>query len=196
MGLGRIRQLRRRRSESSLVRRGAPAALVTMILGLLVVRAASGQGGIGPGGGGPMLVLFPYDEDRFDPTRPPKTAIVRLVDFERLSRLAEVDDPGQQSCCASGFRSASYPAKGSSRVVVETELGVVASGRSPWVWRLPVSGARDIEATLDGQKAPISILPGGQVGELAIPSAGRHVLAVRRSFATESEAGLESLSLR
>ncbi len=141
-----------------------------------------------------MLVLFPYDEDRFDPERPPKTAIIRLVDFERLSRLAEVGAPGQQSWVRAVSAVHHILRKGAREAVVETELGLVASGRSPWVWRLPVSGARDIEATLDGGKAPILIMPGGQVGELAIPSAGRHVLAVRRSFAIVSEAGVESLS--
>ena len=79
-------------------------------------------------------------------------------------------------------------------VVVESELGLVASGQSPWVWRVPVSGAREIETSLDGVKTSLSIAAGGQVGEVAIAKAGDHILTVRRSFGTRSEDGFEVLS--
>ncbi len=138
MGLSRYRESPRRRTESSLLRRAAPAALATGLLGLLVVRVASGQGGIGPRGGGPMVVLFPYEEDKFDPRRPPQTAIVRLADFEQLSRLAAAEDRGPRSCVRAVSAVHRILKKTDRAVLVETEhrsgrvrtvaLGVATTG--------------------------------------------------------------------
>ena len=46
-----------------------------------------------------------------------------------------------------------------------------------------------------GNRVPISIEPGGEVGTLAIPAPGSHVLRIRRSAATRIEAGFEALHL-
>ncbi len=192
LSLGRLGGSRRRRIESSLVRRASGAALATGLLGLLLARAASGQPAIGPDGGGPMLVLFPYEG--VDPTGPPQNAILRLADFNRLSRLAEAEAVAPRGSVRAVWASHRVRRKTGREVVVETELRLVAAGQAPWTWRLPVSGARDIETSLDRRKTPLSIEPGGQFGEVAIPRSGNHLLTVRRSFATKSEAGFEVLS--
>jgi hypothetical protein len=191
-GIGRIGESPRRRTESSLVRRAEGAVLATGLLALLFARAASGQRAIEPGAAAPLLVLFPYDGE-YDPNRAPESAILRLADFDRLTRLAEAEEVAPRSCLRAVRAVHHIRRKTGREVVVETELVLVASGQSPWVWRLPVSGAREIETTLDGRRIPLSIAPGGQLGAVAIPRAGDHVLVVRRSFATKSEAGFEVL---
>ena len=193
LGIGRFAPSSRRRTESSLIRRAEGAVLAGGLLAVLLARAASGQGGIEPAASRPMEVLFPYDGE-FDPKRAPETAILRLADFDRLTRLADAQDDSAHGCLRAVSAVHHIRRKTGREVVVETELALVASGQSPWVWRLPVSGAREIEATLDGRKTALSIAPGGQVGVVAIPGSGDHILAVRRSFATNSEAGFEVLS--
>ncbi len=195
LDLGRLGRSARRRSESSLRRRAAGAAIATGLLGLLVAQAASGQPPITPAdGGGPILVLFPY-EGEFDPTRPVQNAILRLADFNRLSRLAITEDVAPRGCVRAISAEHHIRRKTGREVAVESELVVVAEGQGPWVWQLPVSGARDIETILDSRKIPLLIKPGGQIGELAISGAGKHLLTVRRSFATKNEAGFNVLNV-
>ena len=194
LDLGRLGGSPRRRTESSLVRRGAGAALATGLVGLLLARAAFGQPAYEPGGSGPMLVLFPY-EVGVDPTRPAENAILRLADFNRLSSLAEAEPVAPRGRVRAVSAMHHVRRRAGREVLVETALVLAALGQAPLTWRLPVSGARDIEARLDGEKTPLSIEPGGQVGEVAIPRAGNHVLTVRRSYATKSEAGIEVLNI-
>src|SRR5205823_222406 len=81
-------------------------------------------------------------------------------------------------------------------IIVESEFELLARGRKPFSWRVPVSFAWDIEATLDGKAIPIAIEPGGIQAEVIIAEAGSHVLRVRRSAAARAdEAGAELLRL-
>ena len=182
----------RQRSESSLVRQGARAAFATALLGLLLVRAAGGQPPVGLGADVPILALFPYD-GQFDASRPAKNVILQLADFNRLSRLAEA----QAAATLHSLRAVSGVHHIGQRigrtVVAQTELEIVASGKPPFIWRVPVSGAREIEARLDGKVVPLAIAPGGKLGEVSIPQAGSHTLLIRRSFATRNDAGSDSL---
>jgi len=182
------------RSGSSRVRRMAVGFVGLALAGLLLGGLASGQ----PAGpldrGSAILALFPY-EGSFDPTRPARDVILRLADFARLSWLAEgaVAPPFQSVRAISALHRV---ARNSARdIVVDSEIELVASGRAPFAWRIPVASARDIEATLDGEWLPISIEPGGVVGTLAISRAGSHLLRIHRSAAARTEAGFETLSL-
>ncbi len=185
---------RRVRTESSLVRRAAGAAVVASLVCLLVGRLALGQTAAGPGRDSAILALFPY-EGSFDPSRAPQDVIVRLSDFDRLSRLAQ----GKASVQSTSVRAVSVlhrvKRKSARDVVVESELELIAAGKAPFAWRVPVSQARDIEASLDGDRVPILIEPGGEAGTLAIPAPGKHVFRIRRSAATRIEAGFEVLHL-
>ena len=193
-GLGRLWTSRRRRTESSLARRVAFRAVGSALLGLVLARAASGWSSNQPGSGAPIFVFFPY-EGEFDPSRPVQKAILRLTDFNRLSRLAEIEEETEPAEVRAVSAVHHVRRRTGREVVVETELVLFASGKATsWAWRLPVLGARDVETNLDGQKATLAIETGGQTGTVSITRAGRHVLAVRRSFATRTEAGLEVLS--
>ena len=104
--------------------------------------------------------------------------------FRPRSRPCERSPP----CTASTRKSA-------QDIVVDSEIELVASGPAPFAWRIPVSLARDIEATLDGERLPISIEPGGVMGTLVISRAGNHRLRIHRSTAARTEAGFETLGL-
>jgi len=182
------------RSGSSLIRRTAGTAVGLALFGLLSGGLVSGQPAVGLDHGSTVLALFPY-EGSFDPTRPGRGVILRLGDFTRLSRLAE----GEVSPPVTSVRAVSalhrIARKTEEDIVVDSEIELVASGRAPFAWRIPVSSARDIEATLDGERLPISIEPGGLMGTLAIARAGSHLLRIHRSAAARTEAGFETVSL-
>jgi hypothetical protein len=180
-----------RRSESSLVRRVASSAVSVALAILLldrmtVVRAAGPDSAI--------LALFPY-EGQFDPTRPPLDVIIRLVDFTRLTHLAESEAAPPGSWVRAVGAVHRVARKSASDVGVESEIELLASGRAPFAWEFPVSSARDIQVALDGKRLPVSIKPGGASGVVAIPQAGKHLLRIHRSVATRMEQGLECLRL-
>ncbi len=165
-----------------------------LLLGLLLGRIASVQAADQPGQGSAILAFFPY-EGAFDPARPAERVVLRLDDYTRLSRSAEagVEPPSSSLRAVSAVHRVLR--KSAQDVVVETELELVAFGPGPFSWIIPVAFARDIEATLDGKSIPVSIEAGGARSVVAIPSAGSHVLRVRRSTGTKIEAGQETLVL-
>jgi hypothetical protein len=182
----------RQRSESSLVRRAGRAAHAPALLGVLLLRAASGQPAVQPAASSAILALLPY-EGQFDSSRPATSVIVRLADYERLSRLAEEAVVPTFHSVRAVSALHHVRRKNGRTVAIDTEFAIVAAGQAPFTWRVPVSGARDIEAWLDGKQAPLAIAPGGKLGEIMIPAAGSHALLLRRSYTTRSDAGFESL---
>jgi hypothetical protein len=182
------------RSGSSLVRRMAGAAARLALLGVMLGTVAFGQPPPGLGPEPSILALFPY-EGSFDPGRPAKEVILRLADFIRLSRWASRDIPAPVKSVRAVSAVHRVSRKSANDIVVDSEMDLVAVGQPPFAWRIPVSSARDIEATLDGQRLPILIEPGGLLGALAISRAGRHHLRIHRSAAARTEAGFETLSL-
>ena len=44
--------------------------------------------------------------------------------------------------------------KSGLEVIVESEIELVAVGRPPFVWRIPVSQAHDIQTVVDGKRTP------------------------------------------
>ena len=144
---------------------------------------------------GRSCVLFPY-EGEFDPSRPVQKRHPSTDGFQPAFAPGGNGGSGPSRAGASGFRRASCPAKKPAGKLWSrpSSCSLPRVRRPPGPGGCPSPGARDIETTLDGQKATLAIEPGGQIGEVAITRAGRHVLAVRRSFATRTEAGLEVLS--
>jgi len=182
------------RSGSSLLRRAVGTALGLALAGILVGQLASGRPADGLDQRSAILALFPY-EGSFDPTRKAQDVILRLADFRRLARWAkdEVTPPLTSVRAVSALHRVAR--KSARDIVVDSEIELVASGRAPFAWRIPVSSARDIEATLDGERLPIAIEPGGVTGTLAIFRAGSHRLRIHRSAAAKTEPGFETLSL-
>jgi hypothetical protein len=182
------------RTESSLVRRVAGTAVAALLAWLLVGRIALAQPAAGPNRGSAILALFPY-EGALDPTGSPTDVILRLSDFERLSRMAEAKVATESTSVRAVSVLHRVKKKSARDVVVDSELELIAAGQAPFVWRVPVSQARDIAARLDGDRAFIAIEPGGETGTLVIPKPGRHLLQIHRSAVTRVESGYEALRM-
>jgi hypothetical protein len=186
---GTLRRLRNR-----LFRRAASAAVAGVLSCLSLARLVSGQPLAEPEPGAAILALFPY-EGAFDPSRPPEDVILRLADFSRLASWAA--NEGAAPLDSVRAIAVLHRVNRTSRqnIVVESEFELMASGRGPFTWRIPVSFARDIEATLEGAPVPIRIEPGGVMGTVALARAGRHLLRIRRAAAARVDAAFETLSL-
>jgi hypothetical protein len=181
------------RTESSLLRRGARAA--TGLVSLVLASLALGSSRAEPAGDdAPIVALFPY-EGTFDPARLPDRVILRLEDFRRLTRRAADLETRRSSVTA--ISAAHRVARRSEQeILVETELELAARGPGPFVWRIPVSSARDISATLGGQPVPIAVEAGGDRAVVVLPQAGNYLLRVRRWAAVRTDAaGAQVLSL-
>jgi hypothetical protein len=179
------------RPESTLIRPAAGSAT------LLVLAAAIGSLSAAPAGpDAPIVALFPY-EGTFDPARPPDRVILRLEDFQRLTRRAAgagaTATEATVIAVASGHR---VSRKGAQDILVETEIELAARGAGPFVWRIPVSGSRDISATIGGEPTPIAVEAGGETATVVLPRAGNYLLSLRRwAVARGEDAGAEVLSL-
>lgn len=142
----------------------------------------------------PIVALSPYD-GQFDPDAPPSRVILRQGDYERL--LARARPP----------RAAAGP-EGTPMVVAAEhrlartsgpDLSVVSEyslrpGASASRFDFPIGDVHDIEATLDGRRAPVVVAPGGESAAVAVP-AGATKLVVRRGATPTREGGLEILEL-
>jgi hypothetical protein len=183
-----------RRTESSLVRRAANAAVSLLLVGLSVAKIDPAAAAVVADGGSAILALFPY-EGPADPSRPARDVILRLADFNRLSLLADSNVPRAASLVRAKSALHRVTRKTDFEVVVDSEIDLIANGRAPFAWSFPVSSAHDIEVTLDGKRLPVAIEPGGARGRVEIAEAGEHRLHIRRSAATVAEDGLAGISL-
>ncbi|MGO9917505.1 MAG: hypothetical protein ACLQIB_22735 [Isosphaeraceae bacterium] len=166
-----------------------------LFLGLLLPALTAAQPLPSPDRDTAILAFFPDEGATFDPKVPPKSVILRLSDFNRLDRLSR--DASRRAPEPSLVRAVSAShriARESARIiVVESEYELMVSGRSPGFWELPVASTRDIEATVDGKPQAISIRPGGLDAVVELPPSGRHVLRLRRTASTRTEANHEVL---
>jgi hypothetical protein len=182
------------RSESSLLRGVGTSAAGLLVVGLLLLRIGSAQVWGQPAQATAILAFFPY-EGAFDPGRPAERVILRLDDYERLSRLARAAAAPSGSSVRAVSALHRVLRRSAQDIVVESELELAAFGPGPFSWAVPIAFARDIEVTLDRKSIPVSIEAGGAKAIAAIPSAGSHMLRVRRSTGTKIEAGHETLDL-
>jgi hypothetical protein len=180
-------------TESSLIRGAARAEAGSA--SILVLAATLGSLSAAPAVDDPPIVaLFPY-EGIFDPTRSPDRVILRLEDFHRLTRRAsEARTPRTTITALSAVHRVGR--RSGQDVIVETEIELDAGGHGPCAWRIPVSTARDISATLDGQSVPLAVEPGGEFATVVLPTDGKHRLRLRRWTSARSEdGGVESINL-
>ena len=182
------------RSGSSLVRRGAGAAVGVALAVLSLGWLVSVQAAVQADQQSVIEALFPYD-GQLDPGRPPSTVVIRLADFKRLSLMAQREGPRPASVIRAVDAFHRVTRKGVLDVVVESEIELAATGRAPFTWDFPVAFARGIQVTLDGKRLPVSVESGGARGRVVIPEAGKHLLRIRRSAATKNEDGQEILSV-
>ncbi len=177
-----------RRPESGFIRRARGAAVSVSLVALLINNVAPIQAAAPADRETAILALFPYDGP-FDASRSVTDVILRLADFTRLKRMAESELPEVNSSVRAIGTIHRVIWKSPLEVVVDSEIELVAVGRAPFVWRLPVSQARDIQTVVDGKRIPVAIETGGTVGKVEILEAGKHLLQVRRSTVPANEDG-------
>ena len=183
-----------RRPDSGFVRRARGAAVSVSLAALLMNNVAPIKAAAPADRQTTILALFPYDGP-FDPSRSVTDVILRFADFARLKRMAESEVPQVNSSVRAIGTIHRVIWKSALEVIVESEIELVAVGRGPFVWRLPVSQARDIQTVLDGKRVPIAIEAGGALGKVEILEAGTHLLQVRRSSVPANEDGNSHLVL-
>jgi hypothetical protein len=182
------------RGESSLLR-GVSRSAAMPALVLVLVGASTPLGASTSGPDAPIVALFPY-EGAFDPARRPDRVILRLEDFHRLTRRRTGEVTATTTTVTAISATHRVARRDEREILLETELELVARGRAPFAWSVPVSAARDISARMDGLAVPIAVEPGGTLAKVVIPSAGVHRLRIRRvASAPAEEAGAEMLSL-
>jgi hypothetical protein len=168
-----------------------------LFAGLLAANFRTAWASGSPDRASAILALFPDEGPAFDPTKPAQNVILRLSDFNRLERLAR--DASQLAPAPSAVRALSASHRivreNARNIRVESEYELIAPGRSPGTWELPVSSTRDIEVSLDEKPQAISVQPGGATAVLEIPPASRHVLRVRRTASAKAEVNSQVLRI-
>ncbi len=181
------------RAVSSLLRNDGQPAIVPVLI-LAIAGAWASLRAATPAADDPIVALFPY-EGTFDPSSPPDRVILRLEDFRRLAeRGAGVPTPRPTVTAVSAEHRVAR--RSAQEILVETEIELMARGRGPFAWSVPVASARDISATMDGQAVPVAVQPGGTLAKVVIPGPGAHRLRIRRFAGAHAEVtGAEVLSL-
>ncbi|APW64015.1 hypothetical protein [Paludisphaera borealis] len=142
----------------------------------------------------PIIALIPYD-GVYDRSIPPGRIVVRQEDYQRLARIAEPPPAAAGSELA--ILSAEHHAKRSK----DREVAVVSDytlklGPGSVAFDFPVSGARDIEATVDDQSAPVLIAPGGERGVVTVAGSRTVRLQLRRTTVPALDGAMEVLDLK
>jgi len=182
-------------SAEVLAGRVSRTVIGALVLGLLLPELTTAYALLEPDRNTAILALFPDDGATFDPKKPARSVILRLADFNRLDRLSReatlrTTEPSLVRALAASHRIARESAR---MIVVESDYTLSVSGQSPGIWELPVASTRDIVVTVDGKPQAISIKPGGAGAVVELPPAGRHVLRLRRTASTKTEANQEIL---
>jgi hypothetical protein len=76
---------------------------------------------------------------------------------------------------------------------LESDLLLRVTGGEPASWRVPVAGAREITATLDGRPVPIFVEAEGREAVLALPGPGSFRIQLRRTASVARGGSEESL---
>lgn len=124
-----------------------------------------------------ILAIFPFDgppDLHVSPTR----AILRLADYERL-KIAASRRTGPAGAFATDALHRVETVSDRS-VRISSVFSLVVHGDDPAEWRIPMAGAWEIRATLDGQFYPIRLEDEGRIGLVIIRGSGNHRLRVDR----------------
>ena len=140
----------------------------------------------------PILVLMPY-EGIFHPGQLPDRVILRESDHKRLQTLAQPRRPTDNDSLFLTRAVHHLAWSGDHQVSLVSDLDLRSTAVAASSWRVPITGAHDIAASLDGSDVPVFIETGGQQAAITIPGAGSFKLQVRRTAAVTQERGEESL---
>jgi hypothetical protein len=138
-------------------------------------------------------VLLPY-EGPYQPGQSPKQVVLREADYQLLDHLSRpLPSESPEPILIGATHHVSW--SGDQDVVVQSELVLRNPGPAPAMWKVPVGGARDISATLDGHAATVFIEAGGTLAAVPLQSAGDFKLRLRRTATLFKDGPLDSLVL-
>jgi hypothetical protein len=137
----------------------------------------------------PILALIPFD-DQPDLRASDARVVLLLKDYNRLQSLASAKEDPVEFALEAAVATHEVRWNGEQEALIQSQYALWAVGPDPHSWSIPVGGARDLTASLDGQNVPILVEPGGQRASVTVAGQGRHVLRVARAVsATKSDVG-------
>ena len=143
-------------------------------------------------GGEPIPVLIPY-EGTFQPGQVPEHVILRESDHQRLQELARPRTLAAKNALFLTGAVHHVFWSGDREISLVSDLEIRSTAGVASTWRVPITGAHDITAALDGREVPMFIEAGGQQAAITIPGAGSFKLQVRRTATVATEGLEESL---
>ncbi|MBV8126359.1 MAG: hypothetical protein JO114_01695 [Planctomycetaceae bacterium] len=140
----------------------------------------------------PIPVLMPY-EGTFQPGQVPGYVILRESDHQRLQELAQPRPPVEKETLILTGAVHHVAWSGDQEVSLVSDLELRSTAGVASTWKVPIAGAHDITAALDGREVPVFIEAGGQQAAITIPGAGSFQLQVRRTATVAGDRLAESL---
>ena len=170
--------------------RAAPLAFAVFLISHDHAEAQRGEAGLVDSK--PILALFPY-EGTYDPGKPPLKVVFRESDYQLLKGLARHQPNEQAPLLVLTGATHHVTRTGDRDAVLSSELSIRATTPGSATWRLPVAGARDITATLEGSPVPVFIEGDGKQASIPIQGPGTVRVLVRRTATVSRDGTVESL---
>lgn len=141
-----------------------------------------------------IIAFFTYEgplRDRATDGR----VILKLADYQHLRNLAEASDPLRTSSCSAIDAEHEITPTEGDMFQVRSEYRLLVEGEELVSWTLPIGGAIDLSAQLDGVDKAIEIGPGSKTAVFRIKGSGTHSLRLDRSFRTSWKGSSKLLSI-
>jgi hypothetical protein len=170
-------------------------ALIVVFAGVVTI-TERGQAQGQAQGERPILAVFP-DEAAGGATNRAGTVILLLKDYERLHSLAQglakTTPPLISASSAEHIVALTGDAAREAHVESRLVLWVVGDGDANW--SIPIAGARDLSASVDGSESVVHVDAGGQTATLFVNGPGRHEAIVRRTIPLDRGELVQSISI-
>ena len=115
----------------------------------------------------------------------------RLPDISAASPGRRSRDPVRKSSLSAATHHVSWSEV--QEAVVRSELILRNTSKSVATWHVPVGGAEEISATLDGRPVPVFIEASGQQAAVQVPPAGSYKIQLRRTVDVTRDAQIERI---
>ena len=140
----------------------------------------------------PILVLLPY-EGTFEPGQPPLKVVLRERDYQRLLSYARPAPAVRGPLLILTDATHHITRVGDRDVILSSELAIRVTVAGSATWRVPVSGAREISATVEGRPVPVWVEGGGRLAAIPVEGPGTVRLAIRRTATLARDGSVDSL---
>ena len=120
--------------------------------------------------------------------------VLRERDYQFLRRLARPQAAAQPPLLILTDAVHHVTRSGDGDVVLSSELAIRTTATGAGTWKVPVGGAREISASLEGHPVPVFMEAGGEQAAIPIQGAGTFRLQVRRTATLIKEGLADFLS--